>query len=484
MVVAQFDDKSNKGEFECSKMSSIKEDLNDEYLAVMDDGVIVGLLTRYVEDKEGDKGPDFGVDGQEIGKYSTVEEVNAALKKGDVVITGNWAPTDADTNKTISIPANTTLKIDGNFDANTKKLIVNATNSTSKLVVTGEYDATAEYDVDYTVTAGSMILRTGMSSGTIDVNSNVTVKGDMTVNGNGTAKIAKDVTVSVGGNMNSDTNNKTIELYGDLKVTGNVDSKVTIKVYSANSLYVDGTMAGKLVIGDAKNAGKAVIGTQTGDVTVTNGNLIINEKLDASNIGGSEGAVITFAKGAELGSNSEDKFTNGSAVVEDVAGQSFTFDKTENGFVNEDIKVASATAEVMFVYDEVTWAQAKKAGVPTEWMPTYDKSVEKEPWLVIKAVRAEGIKESEITDLIVEVNGKKVEIDGTNFKDGKTSFSKDVKFMGLNLVTPTNTEIHPDYLKDDKAEKGDKYEVSFKFNEETVTASGVYDGETVDAPKA
>ena len=107
-----------------------------------------------------------------------------------------------------------------------------------------------------------------------------------------------------------------------------------------------------------------------------------------------------------------------------------------------------------------------------------------EPWLVIKAVRADGIKTDEITDLIVEVNGKKVEIDGTNFKDGKTSFSKDVKFMGLNLVTPTNTDIHPDYLKDDKAEKGDKYEVSFKFNEETVTASGVYDGETVDAPKA
>ena len=48
VVVAQYNDKSDKGEFSKSKMSSIKADTNDNYLAVLDDGVIIGLLTEYV----------------------------------------------------------------------------------------------------------------------------------------------------------------------------------------------------------------------------------------------------------------------------------------------------------------------------------------------------------------------------------------------------------------------------------------------------
>ena len=48
VVVAQYNDKSDKGEFSKSKMSSIKKDTNDNYLAVLDDGVIIGLLTEYV----------------------------------------------------------------------------------------------------------------------------------------------------------------------------------------------------------------------------------------------------------------------------------------------------------------------------------------------------------------------------------------------------------------------------------------------------
>ena len=48
VIVAQYNDKSDKGEFSKSKMSSIKADSNDRYLAVLDDGVIIGLLTEYV----------------------------------------------------------------------------------------------------------------------------------------------------------------------------------------------------------------------------------------------------------------------------------------------------------------------------------------------------------------------------------------------------------------------------------------------------
>ena len=63
VVVAQYDDKSNSGEFESSKMSSIKKDDNDKYLAVMDDGVITGICTVYMADNDPSTpvGPDNSV---------------------------------------------------------------------------------------------------------------------------------------------------------------------------------------------------------------------------------------------------------------------------------------------------------------------------------------------------------------------------------------------------------------------------------------
>ena len=69
VVVAQYDDKSNSGEFESSKMSSIKKDDNDTYLAVMDDGVIIGLLTRYVADDAASDGTGTSTTGNTTIKY-------------------------------------------------------------------------------------------------------------------------------------------------------------------------------------------------------------------------------------------------------------------------------------------------------------------------------------------------------------------------------------------------------------------------------
>ena len=69
VVVAQFNDKNNKGEFESSKMSSIKDDENDKYLAILDDGVIIGLLTQYVENGEsGNADIDDSVKSVELSK--------------------------------------------------------------------------------------------------------------------------------------------------------------------------------------------------------------------------------------------------------------------------------------------------------------------------------------------------------------------------------------------------------------------------------
>ena len=50
VVVAQYNDKSNSGEFESSKISSLKEDKNDLYIAVLDENVITGICTVFVDD--------------------------------------------------------------------------------------------------------------------------------------------------------------------------------------------------------------------------------------------------------------------------------------------------------------------------------------------------------------------------------------------------------------------------------------------------
>ena len=52
VVVAQYDDKANKGEFAKSRINSIKDDPNDKYIAVMDGDVIMGICTVYVADND------------------------------------------------------------------------------------------------------------------------------------------------------------------------------------------------------------------------------------------------------------------------------------------------------------------------------------------------------------------------------------------------------------------------------------------------
>ena len=178
-----------------------------------------------------------------------------------------------------------------------------------------------------------------------------------------------------------------------------------------------------------------------------------------------------------------DSFTNGTATVSDVGGLTFTFDEAGSEFVNEGVEVPSATASIMFVYSAVTWEQAKEAGVPADWMGAdgnFQESAASEPWIIVKVERANGVKETKISDLTFKVNGQTVQIGGT-FANG-TTMNSNTKFMGLNLVTPENTEIHPDWLIDTQVAQGDRYEVSFQFNGETVTASGTYNGPAANTP--
>ena len=130
VTVAQYNDKSDKGEFSKSKMSSIKADTNDRYLAVMDDGVIIGLLTEYVAGN--DKAPEGGVTSGIIkNKVANVDSIDAGYtisKTGKVTIDFTVdVPEYVPDNAVVTVTGD--LYIDGDFDG---PLSLSATGGTVK----------------------------------------------------------------------------------------------------------------------------------------------------------------------------------------------------------------------------------------------------------------------------------------------------------------------------------------------------------------
>ena len=251
------------------------------------------------------------VTGEEWGIYTTVAEVNAALKDGNVIINGDWQPTDYDTNKTVTIPANRTLKIDGNFDANTMGLIINAANSTSSLVVTSDYDATVGQQINYQVEAGTMTIRTGTDTPakTVNVSANVDVTGNLHARGNGIIEVKSGVTVNVGSADVEGTDTVKVKNYGTVNVKDNYD--IPHEEY-ANTLTVGGTMSSELTLGSSTADGYAKIGTMTGKLILVNGELVVTDALNSSNIDLSKAddVTVTLEAGIEIGKDVADVFTD------------------------------------------------------------------------------------------------------------------------------------------------------------------------------
>ena len=160
VVVAQYDDKSNSGEFESSKMSSIKDDGNDKYLAVLDEKVIVGLLVWYQADDG--KAPSGGTTDNKVAFDANDDSViNYTVGKGQ------------------KVPSMATIRndvvnfLDMTFDAKTDSFEKQVAN-TYKLTIDGfVYTVKVNNDAnkDYTIS-----LSTGI------INS-YTVDGDTTAKG-------------------------------------------------------------------------------------------------------------------------------------------------------------------------------------------------------------------------------------------------------------------------------------------------------------
>ena len=296
-----------------------------------DDGeVLMAVLWKRADyTNEDDNKPNYGVDGQELGARATLTAVNAALENGNVVINGTWRPTDVTAeNNTLNIPANTTLKINGSFDADSQDIIVNPTDGTSSLVVEGAFSIGTENDeIRYTLTAKSMNIDNGSeTSPVIDVFADVRVEEDLKVKSRGEIFIREDAVLTVDGSVinENSTGSPKFVIYGTMYVNG-AEMETDADVWSGESLHVAGIMSGDLTIGDADNVGYAEVGTITGDVVVANGTLYVNEELDTSSVKASEEGTIEFASDATIGTTAGSLFKDSTGEpVSNVGGLTFT----------------------------------------------------------------------------------------------------------------------------------------------------------------
>ena len=115
VVVAQFNDKNNKNEFNSSKMSSIKQDNNDMYIAVLDEGVITGICTVYVEGT--------GTGTVQVNPNVTVvigaDNVITVKTKDKVLTTSEKLEAIVDHLKNLGLAVNTPYLSDGKYVFNT-----------------------------------------------------------------------------------------------------------------------------------------------------------------------------------------------------------------------------------------------------------------------------------------------------------------------------------------------------------------------------
>ena len=156
VTVAQYNDKSDKGEFSKSKMSSIKADSNDRYLAVMDDGVIIGLLTEYVAGD--DKAPEGGVTSGIIkNKVANVDSIDAGYtisKTGKVTIDFTVdVPEYVPDNAVVNVTGD--LYIDGDLDGALSLRVTGGTvkNGKATIRMTG-----SGYDHDWKLTLDNVAV--------------------------------------------------------------------------------------------------------------------------------------------------------------------------------------------------------------------------------------------------------------------------------------------------------------------------------------
>lgn len=279
--------------------------------------------------------------GQVLDDMSTVAQVNEALKKGDVVIEDTWTPTPvAGETRLVEIPHNTTLTINGNFDAVRQNVRIHLERGATKgtLDVKGQFITSAETTsiVNYDIKADSMqIIRNGARvdayvagqaqrdgvkiDGTVTVERDLTIQDaidepyttyghEVVVRRGGTLIVKGDVDTMKYDNEHAAAGTDCVCVWvdGHMEVNGSMVPQAVVTYI--NSLIVRNTMSGKLIL----NGGKAVIGTLSGELKMQSATdqLIINTAITGAITQVKAGGTITIKAGAIADSSAETSLPN------------------------------------------------------------------------------------------------------------------------------------------------------------------------------
>ncbi|MEH2940671.1 S-layer homology domain-containing protein [Lawsonibacter sp. JLR.KK007] len=289
----------------------------------------------------------------------------ADAAEGDEVViraeNSSWVPTDSATN-TLNIPAGKTLHIvGGSLNASTWN---NDITGTGTLIVDRQYTTKAGANITYTVTARDLTLSAASGSATTtNIGKNVTVSNNMTVatasSQTHTVNIASGATVNVGTSLTrggSDT--AVINVNGTLVVaetnttTNTTIGNVTINVHSANTLRAGGVLSNVILnIGDASNAGRAIIRSMNGGtLALVNGSLVVNAGAELAPAAVTKtsvvsGFTVTIASGVTTNLAVKDSITGTSGAADDAGTYTAGGTANESTFTQSNPAAPVETAE-------------------------------------------------------------------------------------------------------------------------------------------
>ena len=217
VIVAQYNDKSSKNQFSTSRISAIKDDANDKYVAVLDGDVIVGICTVYVED-----GEPGAIEGENI---TTKVNDNATLTVDSKDAKADYIRMNANGDGTYRFQV--TLPDDGKTYGQVKYTETVYVNNSSS------YETTKEFTK--TIPANKMI------EGTIDVDIDTVDKVEVRITNVSlieTVPTAEPVTLTLKGNLKDATgvwvggkniiNSKTEDIDKNVSFTVDKNAEVTI----------------------------------------------------------------------------------------------------------------------------------------------------------------------------------------------------------------------------------------------------------------
>ena len=353
VIVAQYNDKSSKNQFSTSRISAIKDDDNDKYVAVLDGDVIVGICTVYVED-----GEPGAIEGENI---TTKVNDNATLTVDSKDAKADYIRMNANGDGTYRFQV--TLPDDGKTYGQVKYTETVYVNNSSS------YETTKE--VTKTIPANKMI------EGTISVDIDTGDKVEVRITNVSlieTVPAAEQVTLTLKGNLNDaaiyDANDITKRLDNDdNSVTDANGSKIVTLDKDAKIIVVDTDIAAGNFVVDGK-----IVTTTEGQWAMT-----LSGKTVLDGAPETEAYVIHVADGVTI-----------EGIYQDGTTTEIAYEKVGNDYyVNAynaavDVSVKTTDADAVLFFDDAAdyyYNNANAAGTKAAAQTVDLTNISKDWWV-------------------------------------------------------------------------------------------------------